>query len=165
MERNPGHRRRDRRGSRRARALPPSLCVFFLMIRRPPRSTLFPYTTLFRSRQLLTLRARFPELFRGGSYHPLAVDDATKNHLVAYSRRFDDDEIVVLVSRLVRRLPAPAPGTLWASGIFADRTVRGVRSGRLTDVFTGASVDACEHGIALDRALAELPVAVLRAER
>src|ERR1043166_9990852 len=39
-------------------ALPPSsvsLCLcfalffFFLMIRRPPRSTLFPYTTLFRS--------------------------------------------------------------------------------------------------------------------
>src|SRR3712207_8506072 len=25
--------------------------VFFLMIRRPPRSTLFPYTTLFRSQQ------------------------------------------------------------------------------------------------------------------
>src|SRR3712207_7094341 len=26
---------------------------FFLMIRRPPRSSLFPYTTLFRSRALL----------------------------------------------------------------------------------------------------------------
>src|SRR5215471_20438322 len=26
---------------------------FFLMIRRPPRSTLFPYTTLFRSRRQL----------------------------------------------------------------------------------------------------------------
>src|SRR6266566_5663303 len=26
---------------------------FFLMIRRPPRSTLFPYTTLFRSRSVL----------------------------------------------------------------------------------------------------------------
>src|SRR3712207_8355118 len=25
-------------------------CCLFLMIRRPPRSTLFPYTTLFRSR-------------------------------------------------------------------------------------------------------------------
>src|ERR1035437_6930329 len=25
------------------------LCLLFLMIRRPPRSTLFPYTTLFRS--------------------------------------------------------------------------------------------------------------------
>src|SRR5437899_10880963 len=33
-----------------------SLCFsvfFFLMIRRPPRSTLFPYTTLFRSPQLV----------------------------------------------------------------------------------------------------------------
>src|SRR2546426_2511659 len=32
--------------------MPFSLCLFvffFLMIRRPPRSTLFPYTTLFRS--------------------------------------------------------------------------------------------------------------------
>src|SRR2546426_3007829 len=28
-------------------------CFFFLMIRRPPRSTLFPYTTLFRSHQIV----------------------------------------------------------------------------------------------------------------
>src|SRR5437763_13920915 len=27
----------------------PLLLFFFLMLRRPPRSTLFPYTTLFRS--------------------------------------------------------------------------------------------------------------------
>src|SRR2546430_17471227 len=27
----------------------PDVLFFFLMIRRPPRSTLFPYTTLFRS--------------------------------------------------------------------------------------------------------------------
>src|SRR5215467_14674642 len=32
---------------------------FFLMIRRPPRSTLFPYTTLFRSN-----RGRWPALLR-----------------------------------------------------------------------------------------------------
>src|SRR2546422_2782256 len=35
---------------------PHSLFFFFLMIRRPPRSTLFPYTTLFRS-----LAAQQPE--------------------------------------------------------------------------------------------------------
>src|SRR2546430_12646842 len=29
--------------------IPPVAVFFFLMIRRPPRSTLFPYTTLFRS--------------------------------------------------------------------------------------------------------------------
>src|SRR5215475_4002305 len=30
-----------------------SVVFFFLMIRRPPRSTLFPYTTLFRSKDML----------------------------------------------------------------------------------------------------------------
>src|SRR3712207_7081748 len=34
---------------------------FFLMIRRPPRSTLFPYTTLFRSRKIATNTGR-PEI-------------------------------------------------------------------------------------------------------
>src|ERR1022692_330537 len=33
------------------------LFFFFLMIRRPPRSTLFPYTTLFRSSWIRTDRA------------------------------------------------------------------------------------------------------------
>src|SRR5256885_7997878 len=33
-----------------------SFFFFFLMIRRPPRSTLFPYTTLFRSTTSLCLR-------------------------------------------------------------------------------------------------------------
>src|SRR6266404_8156803 len=31
---------------------------FFLMIRRPPRSTLFPYTTLFRSRSTVSIACR-----------------------------------------------------------------------------------------------------------
>src|SRR5688572_31982835 len=35
------------------------------MIRRPPRSTLFPYTTLFRSRRRLRRRRRRPELGQG----------------------------------------------------------------------------------------------------
>src|SRR3712207_232715 len=40
--------------------------IFFLMIRRPPRSTLFPYTTLFRSAGLLPGggRRRVPGLRR-----------------------------------------------------------------------------------------------------
>src|SRR2546422_8562524 len=35
-----------------------SLIFFFLMIRRPPRSTLFPYTTLFRSDSEAVLELR-----------------------------------------------------------------------------------------------------------
>src|SRR2546430_17730114 len=37
------------------------------MIRRPPRSTLFPYTTLFRSHRLLHGPATFPRIL----YEPL----------------------------------------------------------------------------------------------
>src|SRR5258707_9578055 len=37
-------------------APPRSFFFFFLMIRRPPRSTLFPYTTLFRSHSLSACR-------------------------------------------------------------------------------------------------------------
>src|SRR3989442_3886560 len=45
---------------------------FFLMIRRPPRSTLFPYTTLFRSTLLLAAIA----LVAPASYHHLAGGEA-----------------------------------------------------------------------------------------
>src|SRR5579883_3280905 len=38
--------------------VPLSVLFFFLMIRRPPRSTLFPYTTLFRSQPLIRRRER-----------------------------------------------------------------------------------------------------------
>src|SRR5438067_13097759 len=36
----------------------PSSSFFFLLIRRPPRSTLFPYTTLFRSAPSGEMRMR-----------------------------------------------------------------------------------------------------------
>src|SRR5436305_5864711 len=39
---------------------------FFLMIRRPPRSTLFPYTTLFRSERRPGRTARRSRRGRGG---------------------------------------------------------------------------------------------------
>src|SRR5260370_42024404 len=43
------------------------LFFFFLMIRRPPRSTLFPYTTLFRSSSLVQFD--YPE----GAIDPLDI--------------------------------------------------------------------------------------------
>src|SRR5437764_4834694 len=45
--------------------------LFFLMIRRPPRSTLFPYTTLFRSREADP--ARVPRLPRRRGHERHAV--------------------------------------------------------------------------------------------
>src|SRR5256886_14127977 len=52
---------------------PSFFCFFFLMIRRPPRSTLFPYTTLFRSRFLRRM-AQVPRLF--GLFDTTVLDEA-----------------------------------------------------------------------------------------
>src|SRR6266704_3981957 len=56
---------------------------FFLMIRRPPRSTLFPYTTLFRSRR--RRRGPFPALHPGA--HLLAP--RSEEHTSELQSRFD----------------------------------------------------------------------------
>ena len=78
--------------------------VFFLMIRRPPRSTLFPYTTLFRSMRYLRashgvssyssryMDSRFSETSKSeslksyGIFHPnirnLRLSISTYNHTV-----------------------------------------------------------------------------------
>src|SRR5256885_15546702 len=50
-----------------------SFLFFFLMIRRPPRSTLFPYTTLFRSTLLAHRHVRIEQhVERVGPALPLA---------------------------------------------------------------------------------------------
>src|SRR2546426_12093639 len=56
---------------------------FFLMIRRPPRSTLFPYTTLFRSgerRDLLAGDADIAGEGPGRRHHVSALNDAVESH-------------------------------------------------------------------------------------
>src|SRR3989475_9958531 len=54
------------------------------MIRRPPRSTLFPYTTLFRSlglQPLLFVRRGIPVLRRGGRQGCLSVADPARRRV------------------------------------------------------------------------------------
>src|SRR3712207_9327867 len=88
------------------------MCVFFLMIRRPPRSTLFPYTTLFRS--LLAALARVKSYLDYGAFTPVQVaataalngpDDCIKEMRATYKRRRD-----VLVDAFEKAgWPIPAP--------------------------------------------------------
>src|SRR2546430_6858196 len=66
------------------------------MIRRPPRSTLFPYTTLFRSSVYDTY---------DGGHWTRARADALRTRLHAHGWR-DDDAHVVFVGDVA----APAPG-------------------------------------------------------
>src|SRR3712207_9295480 len=59
-----------------------SVLFFFLMIRRPPRSTLFPYTTLFRS---LLQEVR---VLRHFVKHRGPVEIARSLHLLGADQRF-----------------------------------------------------------------------------
>src|SRR2546430_10880011 len=68
-----------------------TLLFFFLMIRRPPRSTLFPYTTLFRSHAACPIRhtrsqhvARWP--------HKWSVVDVLNGRDISYRPRKRSEE-------------------------------------------------------------------------
>src|SRR3712207_8644243 len=64
-------------------------CFFFLMIRRPPRSTLFPYTTLFRSRLAPAQLPRLPAVLRD---HQAAIRRAASLRAHEGSRRLRRSE-------------------------------------------------------------------------
>src|SRR3712207_8397112 len=69
--------------------------MFFLMIRRPPRSTLFPYTTLFRSVQRRVVgRRRRVELAEHRAAAPVAGQrhghGAVERHVVPAGDRSEE---------------------------------------------------------------------------
>src|SRR5687767_15548966 len=65
---------------------------FFLMIRRPPRSTLFPYTTLFRSR--VGRRRALRDRRRGSRGLAEELDCGEGERRVASVLEVVDDEVV-----------------------------------------------------------------------
>src|SRR5258708_15511712 len=104
---------------------------FFLMIRRPPRSTLFPYTTLFRSSRHL---ARKLSLRRKRSSPNVFEMAATEKHLDCsrseerFSRNAETDLVCRLLlekkntsGRYCRSAPghecnsAPADSSCWST--------------------------------------------------
>src|SRR5262245_64064779 len=105
---------------------------FFLMIRRPPRSTLFPYTTLFRSRQRIEQARLVAVLANVGAADrhrdDLRSEEHTSElqslrHLVCRLLLEKKKEEVLLMQTEERRrrmLTGPAPSEGWASvGLYA----------------------------------------------
>src|SRR5258707_8568522 len=86
------------------RSSSPSPLFFFLMIRRPPRSTLFPYTTLFRSGpHRREVRQRVPEAGRVKGIHFLNTEQRSEEHTSELQSR------QYLVCRLLLEKKKPAP--------------------------------------------------------
>src|SRR3712207_9537072 len=96
------------------------MLVFFLMIRRPPRSTLFPYTTLFRS--LVDPgdhRVRLGDLAQAAAQRDLAVGvqvvlAGEEQHLVLGEGGPDGADLVVGDAAEVDAVDSGADGRLEA---------------------------------------------------
>src|SRR3712207_2794094 len=108
------------------------------MIRRPPRSTLFPYTTLFRSQDIVVV---------GGG--DSAMEEAT------FLTRFAKTVTVVhrreelRASKIMQKRAQDNEKIHWALGkqvtdVLGDSTVSGVQ---LTDVGTGATEELPVSGV------------------
>src|SRR5690554_7116826 len=64
------------------------------MIRRPPRSTLFPYTTLFRS--AIELANHYPNLYATVGLHPSEVGKQENNNLDWIHELVKDSKVVAI---------------------------------------------------------------------
>src|SRR5438309_9282273 len=64
-----------------------TLSFFFLMIRRPPRSTLFPYTTLFRS-EPIWLGDGVPDTGAGAPEVGACCDERSEEHTSELQSQF-----------------------------------------------------------------------------
>src|SRR2546430_14112737 len=82
--------------------------LFFLMIRRPPRSTLFPYTTLFRSQVGPVDVAPPGQGRRGRRAGEAQVEAEVRTTLLP--ARADGAGGAVLASRAVGQRERPRPG-------------------------------------------------------
>ncbi len=118
----------------------------------------------------LRLRQRRPDLLRSGDYLPLEPEGASKDHLVAFGRRYGQDLLVVMVPRLAGGLPTdqhtwPVGDGIWQStgvrlpGDSSARTFHNLFTGEMVRPGRGAGVG----WIAAGDALRICPVAILRA--
>src|SRR3989442_11910978 len=90
------------------------LLFFFLMIRRPPRSTLFPYTTLFRSDRACAYRIPWESAIC--TAYPLGY------------------VVVLIKTRSPTTMVVPPVPTNWALLAFHEADVRDAKAVGLSDV-------------------------------
>ena len=109
---------------------------------------------LFVIRKLLDLRRSHPELFAQGDYRPMEVEEGSASHICAFARARGEEEIIVIVPRLVYRLYDGGCSAKWGA------TKIGLPSGQWRDVFTGRWQEG-GRSVSVAQLLAAFPVAVL----
>src|SRR2546430_12266394 len=127
-----------------------SFFFFFLMIRRPPRSTLFPYTTLFRSAGHLLAHARLRQ-----RRDPRGVEVAVRGVVQQIAHRpnaeprerlgpLGPDALQVLDRRPERQIHHPSPFHRF-SPVFAGRYGSPCRRRHANSTATASIATANHH--------------------
>src|SRR5260221_13130721 len=113
-----------------------TIIFFFLMIRRPPRSTLFPYTTLFRSLTFVVVGGGPTGVEMAG-----ALSELIRLVLVKDYPRLNVKDVRVLLLEATDRLLAamPAPLAAAAARKLWDKLVE-VRHGAAVADYDGQAV-------------------------
>ena len=109
---------------------------------------------LFVIRRLLHLRRSDRALFAAGDYRPIEPEEDSADHICAFARARGEEEIIVIVPRLVYRLYDGGCSAKW--GV----TKIGLPPGRWRDVFTRRWQDG-GRSVLVGQLLADFPVAVL----
>src|SRR5258708_24057914 len=107
---------------------------FFLMIRRPPRSTLFPYTTLFRSLAELNATSQITVTDLDGNSRIVNLTDVQLQPLLApagllYNRWVNFPTLVPIRNELEHWLKVQSPESL----IYDDQATQTARLKAATD--------------------------------
>jgi (1->4)-alpha-D-glucan 1-alpha-D-glucosylmutase len=112
--------------------------------------------------RLLRLRRDQPDLFAAGAYAALQAEGPRSEHVIAFARRLNGRELIVVAPRLTTRLcdaGAAPTGDVWSEDRLRLPAANGAK---YVNVLTGESLAADgDSGLSLAHVLAHLPVAVL----
>ena len=121
---------------------------------------------LYTHWQTLTLRQRWPEVFRDGEYLPLTVGGQAAAHVCAFVRRTGARALITLVPRLPVRLLGDPNALPLGLDVWGDTTLElppELAALQWTNVLTGES-HAPAGQLEVGRLLDFFPVALLTAE-
>jgi len=121
---------------------------------------------LFVTWRALDARRRFPEVFAGGAYLPLAANGARADHVVACARQANGRTVITIATRWFATLLGDETHLPLGEPVWTDTAVEiPDLTGTWKNVFTGEMVrpDAAEDKprLSLAQTLAYFPVALL----
>ena len=115
-------------------------------------------------RRALALRARHPDLFARGRYHPLAVEGELARHVLAFGRVLGKRLSITVIGRHLGQLLISAENVVLSSQSWANTAIALPRSWRalqLYDLLGDAEVSVNDGRLLLAPFLSRSPVALL----